>query len=183
MKEEPRGRLRLFSSGAVPGDGADVQHIICPALELFPYPRAFSLSALVRCPMLAREMVATHPIVKGNLGDPLIRCVEECFNCAQTCTSCADACLAEQMVADLRQCIRLNLDCADMCVAAGKLASRRTGSNQEVLRQALDACMAACGACKDECQRHAAQYDHCRICAEECARCEQACRDAMQSVH
>jgi hypothetical protein len=133
--------------------------------------------------MLAREMSATHPDVKGNIGDPLIRCIEECFNCAQACTACADACLAEKMVADLRQCIRLDLDCADMCLAAGRLASRRTGSNQDVLRQALDACMAACRVCKDECRKHASQHEHCRICAEECERCETACKDAMQSVH
>ncbi|PZR46774.1 MAG: four-helix bundle copper-binding protein, partial [Stutzerimonas stutzeri] len=62
-----------------------------------------------------QEMIATHPDVKGNTNDALIRCIEECYSCAQICTSCADACLAEEMVAQLRQCIRLNLDCADIC--------------------------------------------------------------------
>jgi hypothetical protein len=133
--------------------------------------------------MLAREMIATHPDVKGRPGDALVRCIEECFNCAQTCTSCADACIAEPMVDRLRQCIRFDLDCADVCAATGNLASRRTGSNQEVLRQMLRACEAACRVCGEECRRHAEQHEHCRICAEECRRCEQACRDAMQSVH
>ena len=58
-----------------------------------------------------REMIATHPSVQGNTNDVLIRCIEECYSCAQTCISCADACLAEEMVEQLRQCIRLNLDC------------------------------------------------------------------------
>jgi hypothetical protein len=62
--------------------------------------------------MHAQQMIGTHPHVKGNTNDALIRCIEECFDCAQTCTSCADACLGESMVAQLTQCIRLNLDCA-----------------------------------------------------------------------
>ncbi len=77
-----------------------------------------------------REMIATHPNVQGNTNDALIQCIEECYSCAQSCTSCADACLAEEMVAELRQCMRLNLDCADVCLASGSLATRRTGSNQ-----------------------------------------------------
>jgi hypothetical protein len=133
--------------------------------------------------MLAREMLGTHPDVKGKPSDALVRCVEECFNCAQTCTSCADDCLAEPMVDRLRQCIRLNLDCADICVATGKLASRRTGSNEDVLRQTLQACESACRTCGEECRRHAGMHEHCRICADECRRCEEACRQAMQSVH
>jgi hypothetical protein len=79
--------------------------------------------------MQAARMLQTHPDVQGNPNDTLVRCIEECFACAQVCTACADACLAEDMVKDLRQCIRLDLDCADVCVATGKLASRRTGSS------------------------------------------------------
>jgi hypothetical protein len=68
---------------------------------------------------------------------------------------CANACLAEDMVQQLRQCIRLNLDCADVCVATGALASRRTGSNEPILRQMLQTCAAACQVCGEECQHHA----------------------------
>lgn len=53
------------------------------------------------------------------------------------CTSCADACLAEARVQQLRQCTGFNLDCADVCLATGVLASRRTGSNEEILRSSL----------------------------------------------
>ena len=70
-----------------------------------------------------RPMIATHPDVQGSTNDALISCAEECYACAQTCTSCADACLAEEMVAQMRQCIRLNLDCADICLAAGSLGT------------------------------------------------------------
>src|SRR3546814_8024459 len=61
-----------------------------------------------------REMISSHPSVQGNTNDALISCIEECYSCAQSCTSCADACVAEEMVDQLRQCIRLNLDCADI---------------------------------------------------------------------
>jgi hypothetical protein len=132
--------------------------------------------------MHAREMISAHPDVKGNISDTLIACIEACYACAQTCTSCADACIAEQDVQPLRQCIRLDLDCADICNATGSLASRRTGSNQEVLRTMIEICALACGTCAEECEKHA-HHDHCRVCAEECRNCEAACVAAVRSVH
>lgn len=104
------------------------------------------------------------------------------YACAQTCTSCADACLAEEMVAQLRQCIRLNLDCADVCDAFATLGSRRTGSNEEVIRKLLDACITACRVCGEECQRHASKHEHCRVCADSCRRCETACQSALRTM-
>ena len=132
--------------------------------------------------MHAHSMISTHPDVRGQTNDTLIRCIEACYDCAQTCTSCADACLAEKMVEELRQCIRLNLDCADVCGATGSVATRRTGGNEEIIRPMLMACAEACLRCGDECERHAAKHQHCRVCAEACRRCEQACRDALGTV-
>ena len=131
--------------------------------------------------MHVQQMISTHPQVRGNTNDALIRCIEECFDCAQTCTSCADACLAEDMVQDLRQCIRFNLDCADICAATGTVATRRTGSNEMVIRAMLEACAQACRLCKEECQRHA-RMEHCRVCADACQRCEDACQGALATV-
>lgn len=132
--------------------------------------------------MLAHEMISTHPHVQGSTNDVLIRCIEECYSCAQTCTSCADACLGEKMVEQLTQCIRLNLDCADVCAATGSVATRRTGSNEQVIRAMLAACETACRLCAEECERHASHHEHCRICAESCHRCEQACQEAARSM-
>ncbi len=129
-----------------------------------------------------QEMIATHPDVKGNTNDALIRCIEECYSWGKIGTSWADAGLAEEMVAQLRQCIRLNLDCADTCLAAGWLGTRRTGSNEQALVAALQACAIACGLCAEECEKHASTHEHCRICAEHCRRCEQACSEAVQSI-
>ena len=80
--------------------------------------------------MQAHQIISTHPDVKGNTNNALIRCIEECYSCTQVCTSCADACLGEEMVRQLTQCIRRNLDCADVCAATGSVATRRTGSNE-----------------------------------------------------
>ena len=132
--------------------------------------------------MRTEQMIATHPDVRGKVNDALINAIDEMYACAQTCTSCADACLAEQMVAELRQCIRLNLDCADVCSAAAMLSSRRTGSNEEVIRKMLDACLTACRICGEECRRHASQHEHCRICAESCESCATACQSAMRTL-
>jgi hypothetical protein len=132
--------------------------------------------------MHAQQMIASHPQVRGKTNDALVRCIEECLACGQACTSCADACLAEGAVAELTQCIRLNLDCADLCFVGAALGSRRTGSNEAVLKAALAACAEACRICGEECRRHAGKHEHCRICAEACGSCEQACRDAMASI-
>jgi len=132
--------------------------------------------------MRSRDMIGTHPDVQDSLSERLARCIDECFACAQACVVCADACLAEESVEHLRQCIRLDLDCADICLAAGKLASRRTGGNELVLRQMLELCAAACRTCAEECERHAGAHEHCRICADACRGCQRACEDAIRDV-
>jgi len=132
--------------------------------------------------MHADQMISAHPAVRDTADEALLRCIELCYDCAQVCTSCADACLGEEMVARLRQCIRVNLDCADLCLAAGTVATRRTGSNGTILIETLNACLIACRVCGDECERHASQHEHCRICAETCRRCEAACTEAIRSV-
>ena len=132
--------------------------------------------------MHTQQMISTHPDVRGNYSQPLIKCINDCFACAQTCISCADACLAEPMVEALRQCIRLNLDCADICNATGALASRRTGSNEEVLRHTIELCALACTRCAEECDKHADRHEHCKVCAQSCRECADSCRIATRAV-
>ena len=133
--------------------------------------------------MHIRAMIATHPKVIGPVGEALIHCIEECYTCAQTCAACADACLAEEAIATLRNCIRLNLDCADICLATASIASRQAGNNTVVLRKTIEACAIACRLCAEECMVHAPIHKHCGICAEECRACERACNQALASVH
>lgn len=109
-------------------------------------------------------------------------CVDACFDCATTCTTCADACLSEDMVADLRHCIRTNLDCADICDATGRVISRQTQPDVSLLQTQLQACAAACKACGNECEKYAQMHEHCRVCAEACCRCEQSCNQLLQQL-
>lgn len=132
--------------------------------------------------MQIQQMIATHPQVKGSTNDALIRVIEQALECAQICRACADSCLAEEQIAMLRQCIRLDLDCADVCDTTAKLAGRRTGSNEELILNMLQVCADACAKCAEECERHAGKHEHCRICAETCRRCETACRTAAPTI-
>ena len=127
-----------------------------------------------------REMIRTNPSATSLNEAVLSECIHACFGCAQVCSACADACLGEKAVADLVQCIRLNLDCADICVATGRILSRQTAFPAEMVRAALQACAEACRLCGDECEQHAAHgMEHCRVCAESCRRCERACNDLL----
>lgn len=130
----------------------------------------------------AQAMLDTYPREFNVDAGVLAACVDACYECAQTCTACADDCLSEPSVAELVKCIRLNQDCADVCVAAGRVANRQTEYDANVTRSIVEACVAACRACGEECERHASMHRHCAICAEACRRCEQACLDLLNAI-
>ena len=132
--------------------------------------------------MHTQAMISTHPDVRGNVNVALLKAIDLCFDCAQACTACADACLAEKDVAELTQCIRLNLDCADLCLAAAAIASRRTGSNERIVKGVIEVCAEACRLCAEECNRHGPKHTHCGLCAEACLECQRACRAAGASI-
>lgn len=133
--------------------------------------------------MTTRAMITTHPNPTDGLDvDKLTEAIDAALACAQTCTACADACLAEDMVAELRNCIRTDLDCADICTTTAAVLSRRTGSNLTTVKAQLEACRIACATCAQECESHAQMHEHCRICAEACRRCEQACADLLAAI-
>lgn len=90
--------------------------------------------------------------------DLLATCIAACVECAQACTSCADACLVEEMVADLRVCISTDLTCADLCETTARVLSRHTGYDSAVTRATLEACLAACRACGQECEQLLASF-------------------------
>jgi Domain of Unknown Function (DUF326) len=128
-------------------------------------------------------MLDTYPKEIGDIDrQKLAECIQTCFECAQACTACADACLAEDRVAELRQCIRFNLDCADLCATTGRVLSRQTGNNADTARALLEACRTACKGCGDECASHADMHGHCRVCAEACRRCERACAELLTAL-
>ena len=128
-------------------------------------------------------MINTHPNPTTDLNiDLLAEAIDAALACAQICTACADACLAENSVADLRNCIRTDLDCADICATTAAVVSRRTGSNLGVVKELLTACRIACATCADECDNHVSMHEHCKICAEVCRQCEKACAELLTVI-
>jgi hypothetical protein len=127
----------------------------------------------------AKQILETHPVGSAIEAEALLACIDACFDCAQSCTACGDADLAEDDVATMIRCIRLCLDCTDVCIATGQVLSRQTEFDPELARSVVQACVQACRICAQECERHAAHHEHCRICAETCRRCEQTCVDVL----
>lgn len=128
--------------------------------------------------MSIRKMISLHRDVHGHVNQPLGDAVHHAMYCAKMCLSCADACAAEPM--DMKQCIRTCLDCADICEATASVGLRRTGSNEQVLRELLELCARTCDACAVECEKH--DHEHCKLCAQMCRECAADCRHAALSV-
>ena len=132
--------------------------------------------------MKTAEMMKSYP-AEINLDRELLgRAVDALVACAQACTACADACLSEESVAELRKCIRSDLDCADICETTARVLSRHTGYDANITRAQLQACIQACKSCGEECASHADMHDHCKVCAEACRACEQACTELLAAI-
>jgi uncharacterized membrane protein len=130
----------------------------------------------------ASQMLGTYPRAFSADADVLAATIDALIDCAQACVADTAADLSEQNVTEMIKCIRLCLDCADICTAAAAVVSRQTTYDANVTRRLLEACVAICKGCGDECERHAHMHDHCRVCAETCRRCEQACLELLNAM-
>jgi hypothetical protein len=128
------------------------------------------------------QMLKTHPQKLFVGAEELSRCIRECLACEQVCVSCADACLGEENVQALRRCIRLNLDCADLCNVTARLLSRQQDPDLELIRRQVQLLAEVCRRCGEECARHQARHEHCRVCAEACRSCEDSCNRLLQTL-
>jgi len=127
----------------------------------------------------ARQMLATYPSDLAVDAGVLAAAIDALNSCAQACTADNEADLSEPSLAELIKCIRLCLDCADVCIATVSVVTRQAQYDANVTKPLLQACVAICKSCGDECERHAHEHEHCRVCAEACRRCEQACRQLL----
>jgi uncharacterized protein DUF326 len=130
----------------------------------------------------ARQMLDSYQSTPGVDVALLAAAIDAISDCAQACITDTDADLGEQDVTEMIRCIRLCLNCADVCAATGGVISRPVEYDAEVARPLLQACVAICKSCGDECERHARMHEHCRICAEACRRCERACRELSDAL-
>src|SRR6201997_5330481 len=131
----------------------------------------------------ANKMLESHPHPLGQIDRvKLTAVIDACADCNQACTACADACLSEDDVDHLTKCIRTCLDCADICATTSRVLSRHTGYDANLTRAVLQTCATACKTSADECDKHDAKHEHCRVCADVCRRCERACRDLVEAL-
>lgn len=131
---------------------------------------------------VVQAVLRSHPEHPAH-PDAITTCVDACSLCSETCTACADACLSERHVETLISCIRLNLDCAAVCAATGSVVARANkAGNRQPLEAQLTTCIAFCRACAGECARHAERLKHCRIAADACSKCAEACAEMLSSL-
>ena len=128
----------------------------------------------------ARQMLDSCPPTVDVDAGVLAAAIDAISDCAQACAADADADLSEQNLAEMVTCIRLCLDCTDICTATGGVISRLADYDPSAARLLLQACVAICKSCGDECARHA-HYEHCRVCEQACRCCERACRELLDA--
>jgi hypothetical protein len=130
----------------------------------------------------ARQLLDTYPGTINADAGLLTATIDALSDCAQACVADADADLREQDVSAMVTCIRLCWDCADVCTTTMGVVSRQTAYAASVTGPLLEACIAVCKSCGDECERHARHHEHCRVCEQACRRCEQACRELLDAL-
>ena len=130
----------------------------------------------------ARQLLDAYPGTLYADAGLLASTIDALSDCAQACVADADADLHEQDLAEMVTCIRLCWDCADVCTATMGMVSRQNYYTAEDTKPLLQACIAICKTCGDECERHAPHMAHCRVCEQACRRCEQACRELMDAL-
>jgi hypothetical protein len=130
----------------------------------------------------ARQLLDAYPGTLNTGAGVLAATIDALSDCAQACIADADDDLCEENLAEMVTCIRLCWDCADVCTATLGVVTRQTAYNASVTRPLLEACVAVCNSCGDECERHARHHEHCRICEQACRRCEQACRELLGTL-
>ena len=130
----------------------------------------------------ARQLLDSHPRTFNLDAGLLAATIDALSDCTQACIADVDADLSEQDLAEMVKSIRLCLNCGDICTATVGVTSRPAEYDADVTRPLLEACVAICRSCGDECERHARHHKHCRVCAEACRRCEQACRELLAAM-
>ena len=130
----------------------------------------------------ARAMLDTYSRAFDADAGVLAAAIDALSDCTQACHADNAADLSEQNVTEMVTCIRLCLDCVDVCTATVGVLSRQAEYDAGLTRPLLEACVAICKSCGDECERHARMHEHCRVCGEACRRCERACRGLLAAL-
>ncbi|MDQ1128906.1 hypothetical protein [Microbacterium sp. SORGH_AS_0888] len=99
-------------------------------------------------------------------------CMDACAACEQACTMCA---------MEMMSCAPACMNCADMCHTMMRSMLRMQGMTPPVMMAMLDACIAMCQMCMDECMEHTGDAV-CQMCAQACQACMDACMAVKESM-
>lgn len=130
---------------------------------------ALVIPAIVAAFAFTQEKTVQHTEHEKMLQD----CAKACSDCQRACDVCSTHCAHQvhegkkEHMATLMTC----QDCSTFCVAASQITARGGPFAKLICTSCADAC-AACGA---ECEKFPNDA-HMKACAEECRRCEKACR-------
>jgi hypothetical protein len=122
---------------------------------------------------------SSNMIVDDALLTASIGALKECID---ACATDSEDDLGEPGVGEMVKCIRLCLNCNDVCSATVGVLRRRSVNDANVSVPLVEACVAICRRCGEECERHAQMHAHCRACGEACRRCEQVCRELLDGL-
>jgi hypothetical protein len=119
---------------------------------------------------------ATH---EHHEDDVMSACARACSDCQRACDSCSTHCTDLLTQGHKEHAVTLGtcLDCSDFCAAASQIVSRR-GPFAALI---CESCATACDHCAKECEKFP-DDQHMTACAEECRKCEKACKAMLPHV-
>ena len=106
-------------------------------------------------------------------------CAKACSDCQRACDTCATHCAyltaegKKEHLTTLMTC----QDCATVCAAAAQIVSR-AGPHSVLI---TECCARACDQCATACEKFS-DDKHMTACAEECRKCEKACRAMVKHM-
>src|SRR4051812_14420218 len=106
-------------------------------------------------------------------------CAKACSVCQRACDGCATHCsqqLAEGKKGHLTT-LACCQDCATCCAAAAQICSR----GGPCCAMICECCTKACNHCATACEKFP-DDKHMKLCAEECRKCEMACKEMVKQL-
>jgi hypothetical protein len=107
-------------------------------------------------------------------------CAKACADCQIVCDACFHHCAG--LVADGKKehaaCMHLCVDCGECCALAAHLTARQS----PLAGAACECCAKCCSECAAACAKFPDDKEM-KMCAEECLKCEKACKAMLKSVN
>lgn len=104
-------------------------------------------------------------------------CAKACSDCQRACDMCSTHC--SHMLGEGKKEHSVTLatcqDCSTVCSGASQIVARG-GPFSGII---CAACVDACAKCATQCEKFP-DDKHMKMCAEECRKCEKACRDMLK---